>query len=94
MAACWRETLGKFSRTSAEPPRPRMFSQWVRGMGAPLGRLSWAQVSGVVGRRSRDRTARSKMRMASTGKRKRAMAVYQFPTAGCAARKPAISTMA
>ena len=37
-AACWREMVGYSSTTSAWGERPRVFSQWVRGVPAPLGR--------------------------------------------------------
>ena len=62
-----------------------IFSQWVSSSGAPLGRLSCPQVSGVWGIRSRDRTARYRISTAGTGNRKRAMAVYQAPASGFAA---------
>ena len=62
-----------------------MFSQWVRGMPLPLGRLSWAHISGVWGIRSNDRIARTRIRADSTGNSNRTMAVYQPAANGSAA---------
>ena len=59
-----------------------IFSQWVRGMGAPLGRLSCPQVSGVWGIFRREPTARYRIKTASTGKRKRTKAVYHSTAIG------------
>ena len=65
-----------------------MFSQWVRSIGAPLGRLNWPQVSGVWGIFKRERTARNRIRTANTGKIKRMNAVYHDTAMGYAAKKP------
>ena len=59
-----------------------MFSQWVRRMGVPLGRLSCPQVSGVWGIRSKDRTARKTIKIARTGNTKRINAIYHCPAMG------------
>ena len=62
-----------------------MFSQWVRGSSAPLGRDRWAQTSGVWGTRSKERMARTRMSRASTGNRKRTTVVNQAQSAPFAA---------
>ena len=59
-----------------------MFSQWVRGMGAPLGRLSWPQVSGVRGIFNSDRMARYRISTASAGNKKRTKAAYHSTASG------------
>ena len=82
-AACWRETVEKLRRISAEEERPRIFSQWSMGREPPPGRLSCPHCSGVWGTRSRPRMARTSTSRARMGKRKRTRAVYHQTAWAC-----------
>lgn len=48
-AACWRETVEKLRRISAEEERPRIFSQWSMGREPPPGQAELSPLLRGVG---------------------------------------------